>query len=60
MHNKHKDQLLRPATGEWLEEDDKMKTAFQDSNIGFFECNRMSFGLCNAPATFQRLMVKAM
>ena len=25
-------------------------------NLGFFECNCMPFGLCNVPATFQRLM----
>ena len=31
-------------------------TAFTVVNIGFFECEHMSFGLCNAPATFQRLM----
>ena len=37
-----------------------MKTAFQVGNIGFFECNRMPFSLCNAPATFQRLMERAM
>ena len=25
-------------------------------NLGFFECDCMPFGLCNTPATFQRLM----
>ena len=31
-------------------------TAFTVGNLGFFECNRMPFGLCNAVATFQQLM----
>ncbi len=45
-------------SGYWqieIEEKDKFKTAFT-SEFGHFEFNRMPFGLCNAPGTFQRLM----
>ena len=41
-------------------EEDKCKTAFSVHPLGFWECNRMLFGLTNAPATFQRLMESVM
>ena len=38
----------------------KQCTAFTVGNLGFFECDRMPFGLCNVPATFQWLMQNCM
>ena len=43
-----------------MEEASKQYTAFTVGNLGFFECDWMPFGLCNAPATFQRLMQNCM
>ena len=43
-----------------MDEASKQYTAFTVGNLGFFECDRMPFGLCNMPATFQRLMQNCM
>jgi hypothetical protein len=48
------------ASGYWqikVHEKDREKTAFS-SPKGHYEFNVMPFGLCNAPATFQRIMDK--
>ena len=50
-------------SGYWqveMKEEDKYKTAFSVGNLGIYECNRMAFGLTNAPVTFQRLMERTM
>ena len=43
-----------------MDEASKQYTAFTVGNLGFFECDRMPFGLCNVPATFQWLMQNCM
>ena len=39
-----------------MDDASKQYTAFTMGNLGCFECECMTFGLCNSPATFQRLM----
>lgn len=50
------------ASGYWqveMDPVDREKTAFT-TPFGLYEFNRMSFGLCNTPATFQRLMQRCL
>ena len=43
-----------------MDEASKQYTTFMVGNLGFFECDRMLFGLCNVLATFKRLMQNCM
>ena len=43
-----------------MDKPSKQYTAFTVGNLGFFECDRMPFGLCNVLATFQWLMQNCM
>lgn len=49
--------VLDLRSGYWnvnISEEDKEKTAFSIPGSGLWQFNKMSFGLCNAPATFVR------
>ena len=43
-----------------MEESLKQYTAFTVGTLGFYQCEHMPFGLCNAPATFQQLMTNCL
>ena len=43
-----------------MKESSKQYTTFTVRTLGFFQCECMPFGLCNTPATFQRLMTNCL
>ena len=43
-----------------MDEESKQYTAFMLDSMGLYECESVPFGLCNAPPTFQRLMLNCL
>ena len=43
-----------------MDEESKQYTAFTLGSMGLYECESVPFGLCNAPPTFQRLMLNCL
>ena len=59
LEGSHKFSSFNFKSGFWqveMDETSKQYTAFTVGSLGFFECERMPFRLCNAPVTFQWLM----
>ena len=43
-----------------MDDESKQYTAFTLGSMGLYECASMPFGLCNAPPTYQRLMLNCL